>query len=131
MMSSRLTRKSLAEAPITSQSSIGHILRAQFALQHQLPEDKPKTVGFNGNLYIPLSLTYFPCSEAENMRLYELYSARREEYHSTRPSGQRNEEVPMDTLAKEWATEITKMGYAERTPAQIKQRIRDMRYGRR
>ncbi|PIC37734.1 hypothetical protein B9Z55_016262 [Caenorhabditis nigoni] len=102
----------LIEAPITSQSSIGHILRAQFALQNQLPEEKPKTVGFN---------------EAENMKLYELYSNRREEYHSTRPSGQRNEEVPMDALAREWATEITAMGFAERTPAQIKQRIRDMR----
>ncbi|CAI2349954.1 unnamed protein product [Caenorhabditis sp. 36 PRJEB53466] len=111
-MSTRMSRKALADTPITPQSSIGHILRAQFALQNQLPEDKPKTVGFN---------------EAENMRLYELYSARREEYHSTRPSGQRNEEVPMDILAKEWALEITAMGYAERTPAQIKQRIRDMR----
>ncbi|EFP11985.1 hypothetical protein CRE_31343 [Caenorhabditis remanei] len=111
-MSAKISRKALIETPITAQSSIGHILRAQFALQNQLPEDKPKTVGFN---------------EAENMKLYELYSARREEYHSTRPSGQRNEEVPMDTLAKEWATEITAMGFAERTPAQIKQRIRDMR----
>ncbi|CAL2042112.1 hypothetical protein CAEBREN_03761 [Caenorhabditis brenneri] len=107
-----MSRKTLIDTPITSQSSIGHILRAQFALQNQLPEDKPKTIGFN---------------EAENMKLYELYSARREEYHSTRPSGQRNEDVPMDTLAKEWATEITAMGFAERTPAQIKQRIRDMR----
>lgn len=107
-----MSRKTLIETPITSQSSIGHILRAQFALQNQLPEDKPKTIGFN---------------EAENMKLYELYSARREEYHSTRPSGQRNEDVPMDTLAKEWANEITAMGFAERTPAQIKQRIRDMR----
>lgn len=107
-----MSRKTLVDTPITPQSSIGHILRAQFALQNQLPEDKPKTIGFN---------------EAENMKLYELYSGRREEYHSTRPSGQRNEEVPMDTLAREWATEITSMGFAERTPAQIKQRIRDMR----
>lgn len=106
-----MSRK-LVDTPITAQSSIGHILRAQFALQNQLPEDKPKTIGFN---------------EAENMKLYELYSQRREEYHSTRPSGQQNIEVPMDTLAKEWAVEITRMGFAERTPAQIKQRIRDMR----
>uniref|UniRef100_A0A1I7TQ41 Myb_DNA-bind_5 domain-containing protein n=1 Tax=Caenorhabditis tropicalis TaxID=1561998 RepID=A0A1I7TQ41_9PELO len=111
-MTGKMSRKALMETPITAQSSIGHILRAQFALQNQLPEDKPKTIGFN---------------EAENMKLYELYSTRREEYHSTRPSGQRNEDVPMDTLAKEWATEITAMGFAERTPAQIKQRIRDMR----
>uniref|UniRef100_A0A8R1HWC3 Uncharacterized protein n=2 Tax=Caenorhabditis japonica TaxID=281687 RepID=A0A8R1HWC3_CAEJA len=107
-----MNRNTLLENTVSSESPIGQILRAQFVLKNQLPDDKPKTVGFN---------------EAENMKLYELYSARREEYHSTRPSGQRNEEVPMDILAKEWALEITAMGFAERTPAQIKQRIRDMR----
>ncbi|CAI5449829.1 unnamed protein product [Caenorhabditis angaria] len=102
-----------ASAEISTSASIGQLLRAQFALNNMTTnEEKPKTVGFN---------------ESENMRLYELYSNKREEYHSTRPSGQRNEEVPMDTLAREWAAEITSMGFAERTPAQIKQRIRDMR----
>ncbi|CAB3406543.1 unnamed protein product [Caenorhabditis bovis] len=104
-----------SESPISiNATSIGQLLRAQFAINatNHTNDEKPKTVGFN---------------EAENMRLYELYSAKRDEYHSTRPSGQRNEEVPMDTLAREWAAEITAMGFAERTPAQIKQRIRDMR----
>ncbi|EYC07174.1 hypothetical protein Y032_0071g504 [Ancylostoma ceylanicum] len=64
-------------------------------------------------------------NDIEARRLITLYCENRDRYHGKIKPGVRSGETDKQILLKEWSKEISSMGFATRTKAQIEEKIRN------
>lgn len=66
-------------------------------------------------------------TEEENFELVQKYISNRGAFHRKFKTGSKNGPSEQDVLAKKWAVELSGISGVERTAAQVKQRITDIR----